>query len=378
MRKKICFIVSTPFTAKAFLLKHFEVLSAEYDIYLVANFDGENKNMFSDLPFLHIKNVPIVRSINIFRDAKALFLLKKYLAIMQFDAIHSVTPKAGLIAMLAGKFAGIDNRIHIFTGQVWHTKTGWYKKVLMFLDTIIAKSATVVLVDGHSQRNFLIENKIIKKQHSLVIGKGSISGVDIDKFIPTTEDKTEMRKQLNYSDNDVVFMFLGRMNMDKGILDLANAFQKLNSEFSNAKLLLVGPDEESLTPKIKDIIQDNTAITFTGHTNNPISYLQAADVFCLPSYREGFGTSVIEASLMNLPIICSDTYGLFDTILDKNTGLRHKVANSVSIYEAMKALYSDENLRITYGKNGANYVKNNFSAQTISLQWLDFYNNLLN
>lgn len=377
MKKKICFIVSTPFTAKAFLLKHFEVLSVKYDIFLVANFDGFDLSEFENIP-VTIKHIPIVRSIHVIKDLKALFLLKSYLGKMQFNAIHSVTPKAGLIAMLAGKLGGVKNRIHIFTGQVWHTKKGVFKIILMFLDRIISKCATIVLVDGHSQRNFLIEHNIIKKEHSFVIGKGSISGVDLEKFVPTIDVKHEMRKQLNYSDKDVVFMFLGRMNLDKGILDLAVAFQKLHSEFTNAKLLLVGPDEENLTPKINEIIQDNSAVIFTGHTNNPISYLQAADVFCMPSYREGFGTSVIEASLMKLPIICSDTYGLFDTIIDKNTGLRHKVANSDSIYEAMKTLYLDENLRIVYGENGSNYVINNFSAHSISMQWLSFYTNLLN
>ena len=377
MRKKIAFVVATPFTATAFLMKHFEVLATEYDIYLIANFENFDKTAFKNISNISLHHLPIVRSINLFHDVKSLILLYKYLNKMKFDSVHSVTPKAGLIAMVASKMANVNKRIHIFTGQVWHTKKGLFKRILMFLDKVIASCATHVLVDGNSQKQYLIDNHIITDKNSLVLGKGSISGVDISKFSPNAIKKEETRQKLHYKNSDVVFLFLGRLNTDKGILDLAKAFQKIQVEYSNARLLFVGPDEENLQAQIEQIISNKVSLSFVGFTKTPQDYLQAADVFCLPSYREGFGTSVIEASLMNLPIICSDTYGLMDTIVDNKTGIRHKVKDENSIYEAMKKLLLAENLRVSFGESGANYVKSNFSAEYVSAEWLQFYKNLL-
>ena len=373
MKKKICFIVSSPLTAKAFLLKHFEILSEDFEISLIANFENEDLALYENLPLANIKSINIHRSISVIRDLKALFYLVKYLKKMNFDAIHTVTPKAGLLGVLAGKLAGIKNRIHIFTGQVWHTKIGFFKKILMAIDKIIVKSATVILVDGQSQRQYLIDNKIVNEKNSFVLGKGSISGVDTSRFIPTEYAKKLNRNQLHLNDDDVVFMFLGRFNVDKGLLDLAHAFKKIRSENKKVKLLLVGFDEEYLEPQIKKIVEEEGSLIFAGPTPKPQDYLQAADVFCLPSYREGFGTSVIEASLMKLPIICSDTYGLMETIIENKTGLRHKVANVESIYDQMVILANDEKKRKNFGENGANYVKQYFSAETISQEWLVFY-----
>ena len=375
MKKKICFIVSSPLTAKAFLLKHFEMLSKDYEISLVANFKNEDLAEYEAVSLTNIKSINIHRSINIIQDIKALYSLRNYLKKMNFDAVHTVTPKAALLGIIAAKLAGVRNRIHIFTGQVWHTKTGLFKMILMTIDKLIVKSATVILVDGQSQRQYLINNKIVNENNSYVLGKGSISGVDLSRFIPDDKIKIKMRTHLSLCENEVVFMFLGRFNVDKGILDLSYAFKKLREENKNIKLLLVGFDEENLESQIKDIISNNEAVVFTGPTPKPQDYLQAADIFCLPSYREGFGTSVIEASLMKLPIICSDTYGLTETIIENKTGLRHRVADIDSIYLQMKILSENEGMRRTYGENGANYVKENFSAEMISQEWAAFYKN---
>ena len=377
MKKKICFIVSSPLTAKSFLLKHFEMLSKDYEISLVANFENEDLAAYKDLPLTNIKSINIHRSINIIQDVKALFDLMNYLKKMNFDAIHTVTPKAALLGILAGKLVGVKNRIHIFTGQVWHTKTGLFKKILMILDKIIVKCATIILVDGQSQRKYLIDNKIVEENNSYVLGKGSISGVDTSRFIPDDDSRTQMRNIQNLHKDEIAFMFLGRFNVDKGLLDLAHAFKKLRKENNNVKLLLVGFDEENLESQIKEIINDDEAIIFTGPTAKPQDYLQAADVFCLPSYREGFGTSVIEASLMKLPIICSDTYGLIETIVENETGLRHKVADRDSIYTQMKILSDNADMRKNYGENGSCYVKKYFSAEIISQEWVAFYKNTL-
>ena len=372
--KKICFVVSAPITAKSFLLKHFEYLSKEFDITLVANFETQAD---FEIPFVkNTKHIAIQRSIHPIKDLLALIQLFFFFRKESFQVVHSVTPKAGLLAMTAAWLSRIPIRIHIFTGQVWHTQVGFKKQFLKFLDRILVFFATHVLVDGQSQRQFLIANKIITDKNSKVLGKGSISGVAIQKFIPSNEIRSLYRKQLNFKENDIVFAFLGRMNTDKGILDLAKAFQMLSADFSNVKLLLIGFDEEHMQEQIRKIQIDN--IIYFGPTPKPQEVLQAADVFCLPSYREGFGTSVIEASLLELPIICSDTYGLTETIIENTTGLRHEVKNVNQLYNQMRLLTEDATTRSYLGKNGRQYVLAHFSADEISLHWLKFYKTILN
>ena len=373
MKKKICFVVSAPITAKAFLIKHFEYLSKEFDITLVANFETQAD---FEVPFVkNTKHIAIHRSINPLKDFLALIQLYFFFKKESFHVVHSVTPKAGLLAMTAAWISRIPIRIHIFTGQVWHTQVGLKKQFLKFLDRLLVVFTTHILVDGQSQRQFLIANKIINDKNSKVLGKGSISGVDVQKFHPSSVIRNLYRAQLNFQNNDIVFAFLGRMNTDKGILDLAKAFQKLHADFPNVKLLLIGFDEEQMQEKIRQIQTEN--IIYFGPTPKPQEVLQAADVFCLPSYREGFGTSVIEASLLELPIICSDTYGLAETIIENKTGLRHEVKNVDQLYNQMKLLVQNEETRTVLGKNGRQYVLEHFSADEISLQWLTFYKDIL-
>jgi glycosyltransferase involved in cell wall biosynthesis len=373
MKKKICFVVASPLTAIFFLEKHFEYLSKAFDLYLVANLDDHKEFEFSKKHLAGYHHISISRNINLGHDFSALFELRGYLKKMNFDAVISVTPKAGFIGMLAARLAGIPFRLHVFTGQVWHTKTGLFKSFLMGMDRWIVRNATRILVDGESQRQFLIQNGIVSDAQSRVLGKGSISGVNTSRFQPTPEVRAEVRKQLGYTDQNLVFAFLSRLTLDKGVVDLANAFVKLKEKYPHVRLLFVGYDEENLQPRLAEIIGDPDSVCFFGGTKEVPKILQAGDVFCFPSYREGFGTSVIEAALLELPVICSDTYGLGETIIDGQTGLRHPVGNSEILFQQMEKMVLDETLRHTLAKNGRQYVLDNFSAEKISQAWFDYF-----
>lgn len=375
-RKKICFVVSSPYTAKAFLENHFEVLSEFYDVYLVANFDDGSINNYTNSHLKDIKHIPILRKISIIKDIKALFLLSIYLYKNKFDVVTTFTPKAGLIGILASKIAGVKRRIYFFTGQVWHTKTGIYKKILQILDKVAVFFSTDIIVDGNPQRDFLIENKIISKNNSIVIGKGTISGIDTKRFSQNNTIKCKLKFELNCDENDFIFMFLGRLNLDKGIMDLVSAFKKINKVFPNTKLMIVGPDEENIYDKIKTELDISTFIFF-GPTNNPENLIQLCDVFCLPSHREAFGLSVIEASACEKAVLCSDTYGLKDTIIENVTGLRHITHDVDSIFDKMQILIQNNELRISLGKNGRKYVEDNFSKEILTNLWLNYYRSLL-
>jgi glycosyltransferase involved in cell wall biosynthesis len=376
-KNKICFVVSTVLTAKAFLRDHIECLAADYDIYLVGYFKPDDEKFLKELKLTGFYNIEINRKISLIKDFKSVIELMKFLKRGNFWAVHSVTPKAGLIASLAGKLANIPYRIHIFTGQVWHTKTGILRILLQMLDKIIASLNTHNLVDGQSQRQFLLEKGILKSENSLVLGKGSISGVNISRFQSKPELRISIRQELNIS-KKVVFGFLGRLNKDKGIIELYEAFNNLATFNSNAHLLIIGGDEENMLLLLPNYTNIQEGINFTniGFTNKPEQIMQAVDVFCLPSYREGFGTSVLEAACMGIPAICSDTYGLKDAMIDGVTGLRHKVRDSFDLYLKMTKLAENIELRKILGKNACQNVLENFSSEIIINEWLKFYHSL--
>jgi glycosyltransferase involved in cell wall biosynthesis len=376
-RKRICFMVPELGTARVFLLNHIKELNVYFDIYLVSSVEKEILIYFKDVPLKEIKDIAITREINLIKDFRTLLSLRTYYKEMKFDAIHTLTPKVGLLGILAARLAGTKKRVHIFTGQVWHTKKGPFRKLLIFLDRFTVWNSTHILVDGQSQRQFLIKKNIVGASNSFVLGKGSISGVNTTKFLPSTIVKKEVREELGIKENEVVYMFLGRMNKDKGINELAEAFNRVRKKHLNARLLLAGGDEENMTPMVKRKVKDVESVIFYGVTPTPERLLQACDVFCMPSYREGFGMSVIEASLLGIPIICSDTYGLMESIIDCKTGLRHKVADVDSLYLAMEKLILDKNKRVSLGAGGREYVLKNFSDQDISKEWLEFYKNML-
>tara|TARA_B110000238_G_C16142929_1_gene447426 strand:+ start:10264 stop:11400 length:1137 start_codon:yes stop_codon:yes gene_type:complete len=372
-KKKICFVVSASGSAKVFLLNHINKLSLYFEIYLVADFKELPMDFFKDQPIKELKQIAIPRNVRLINDFRALLSLYAYCKHKKFDAVHTLAPKVGLLGILAARLAGVHKRIHIFTGQVWHTKKGLFKHFLMFSDRFTVWNSTHILVDGQSQRQFLIQHKIVKEFNSFVLGKGSISGVDTEKFMPDVNVKKQVREELGIKKNEVLYMFLGRMNRDKGINELAEAFNRLHNKYPNARLLLAGGDEENMTPIVKQKVTASDAVLFHGVTKTPERLLQACDVFCMPSYREGFGTSVIEASLLEKPIICSDTYGLMETIIENETGLRHEVAVADSLYSAMEKLIENQELRTALGKGGRAYVLANFSAQAISEKWIEFY-----
>ena len=375
--KKIVFVVSTPYTAKAFLENHFEKLSQFYEIHLVANLNEKELAGYNHPKLTSVQHIQIERKITIVNDFKALWETTKYFKKNQFDAVICFTPKAGLIGITASWLAGIKNRIHFFTGQVWHTKKGLFKVFLKLMDKIVVEFSTKIIVDGKPQQDYLIANKIITQKNSITLGKGTISGIDVTKFSPNEDFRSQERGKLGIIETDVVFLFLGRLNKDKGILDLVDAFYKLERKYNNVKLILVGPDEEEIEDQIRKLNYYSNSIVFFGSTNHPETIYPLGDVFCLPSHREAFGLSIIEASACGLPIICSDTYGLNDSIVDGITGIRHITHDSESIFKAMETLYNNEDKRTAFGKNGRTYVLENFSKEAITSLWVTYFQTIL-
>ncbi len=378
-KRKIAFVVAIASTAHNFLRDHFVCLLKEYDISLVANFASEEEKQQFEEMGVHCIDAPIQRKINIKNDLKALFALRKIFKHEKFECVHSVTPKAGLLNSIAGWMAGVPNRVHIFTGQVWATRKGAMRIMLKGMDKMIAIFDTRILVDGEGQRQFLIKEGILKESNSMVPAHGSIAGIKLDRFVIDADVRKEERQKFGIADGDLCFIFLGRLNHDKGIGEIYEAFNRLVAEFPNAKLLFYGRDEENYDVKADSYpnIKRNANFFYPGLTRTPFNALQAGDVFVLPTWREGFGVSVLEAQALALPVITSNAYGVVDASIDGVTGLRCRVGDSDSLYVAMKRYCDEPELCKKHGNAGRQRVIDEFDNKVVSLAWVDFYHEIL-
>ena len=377
-RKKIAFVVAIAGTAQAFLKDHMSYLVKEYDVHLVANFKQEEKAEFEEMG-VTCHDAPIQRSIKLGADLKALFALRKIFKKEKFECVHSVTPKAGLLTSVASWMAGVPNRVHIFTGQVWATRKGVMRSILKGMDKIIAKFDTNILVDGQGQRQFLIDEGVLKVSNSTILANGSIAGVKLERFVISEETRKMEREKLGFKEDDVCFIFMGRLNHDKGIGELYEAFDKLIPECPKAKLVLYGHDEEGYDPKAEtySYIKRDVNYFYPGHTSAPFASLQAGDVFVLPTWREGFGMSVLEAQGLALPAITSNAYGVVDATVEGKTALRFDVGDAEGLYRCMKTYYESADLRKQHGLAGRKRVEESFVGSKVSKAWVEFYHNLL-
>lgn len=376
MKNKICFVTAVPISASAFLRDHMSALMKEYEVFYVCSEPNEQK---IDVAHNGYQCVNIQRGISLGKDLKAVWNLYRYFRRMKFDAVHSVTPKAGLVTALAAYFAGVPHRTHIFTGQVWANKKGFSRWLLKTLDIVIAKLNNHILVDGEGQRQFLIQQGVLSEHNSKVLGHGSICGVNLERFNPTKEMREAKRKELHVSDDTIVFSFMGRLNHDKGLYELLPAFNRLVAECPKAFLVLYGNDEENVASHFGEYnnLKEKENFLYYGLTREPQNMTQAADVFVLPTYREGFGSSVIEAAALGIPTICSDAYGVMDAMVDNVTGLRCKVGDKDSLYHCMKQLYNDKSMRERMGKAGRERVLQDFDGRIITQKWVEFYHEML-
>jgi len=370
-KRKIYFVANVEFAVNAFLLSHLKKLSRYYDLTVIVN--------TYDLAFLtkqglNIKviDLKISRDINLLSDFFCLIYLLYLFIKDRPAAVHSITPKSGLLAMIASFFAAVPLRIHTFTGQVWLNKNGVSKIFLRMLDQLIGSLASLNIVDSSSQREFLVEQKVLNKKKSVVFGSGSVCGVDLKKFKSSKKLRDEIRVQLSVPSDALVYIYLGRLTKDKGVLDLASAFSNIRD--NRAYLVMVGPDEANLTDQIESLVGDNRdKLRLIGFSSEPQHYLAASDVLCLPSYREGFGSVIIEAAAMGLPSIASNIYGISDAIQNHKTGLLHPPKDIDAICECIKRFLLDSELIKTYGIAAKKRAVSEFDANLLSKYWLDFY-----
>ncbi len=369
----IAFAATTPFAVNAFLMCHMIALSRNWPVVLFTNCGAYDLEV--DLPKeITVVHVPFQRNISICSDISSFLRLLFILRRLRPMSIHSITPKAGIFAMLAGYLSGVPNRWHTFTGQVWVTRRGLARNLLKMIDGRVARLATQVFADSASQCRFLVEEGVVGNGHISMLGSGSMSGVDLERAQHAMADRSILRGQLGISPNACVFLFVGRVSRDKGISDLIRAFDGLAKVLKNIELLIVGPDEGGISQSLEELASRCDApVRKVGSTKCPEHFMAASDVLVLPSYREGFGSVIIEAAACGLPTIAYRIDGVVDAVIDGDGGILVEPGNLVTLASAMAILATDKELRCRLGDQARRRANSEFSRETLTSVWMSFY-----
>jgi glycosyltransferase involved in cell wall biosynthesis len=368
-KKNICIVVSVSGFIKNFMLEDLKQLSRYFNITIISN-DKTNFARDYNLNCIH-KQIRIIRKISLIQDMKSLFALFFYFKKQKFDVVLSVTPKAGLLAMLASFLIKTPKKIHFFTGQVWVNKTGIRLFLLKNIDKLVAKLTTNILVAGDSQRDFLINQKIINRDKSQAV----YHGVDLNKFYTDSDVKNKFLKKYNIKSDNVVFMFLGRINKDKGFIELISVMKYLLRSHKKLLFFIAGSNED-IDRRLFESFINLTNVFYLGEVKNPEKILNLADVVVLPSHREGCNQASMEAAALKIPTIAANIYGVKDLIINNKTGLLHEVANKNDMKNKYKQLIVSKDKREELGVSAYNYVVGNFDKKHTSDAFVQYFLNL--
>ena len=352
-------------------------LCRKYEVVLVSS-PGEQMDEIAKEYGVREITVPMERHISLFRDLKALIKMIGVFRREKPTMVHSMTPKAGMLCMVAGWLTRVPVRVHTFTGLVWPTSTGLKRKILMLTDRITCGCATHVIPEGEGVKNDLLNNGITKKPLK-VLGYGNVKGVDMEKCSRRPE-VMEIAEKLR-KDDCFTFLFVGRIVRDKGINELCRAFDKL-SGVAPVRLLLVGSYEDSLDPINEDsrrVIADNSAVESVGpkYGDELLAYYAAADCFVFPSYREGFPNTVLEAGAMGLPSIVTDINGSREIIKQGENGVIIPSKNADALFDAMLKMFRDGQARERMAGNAWKMIADRFEQGFVRKCLYDFYDEIL-
>ena len=373
--KKICFVTTSPLIVNFFLRPHLLKLVKHFDVTLAVTQPGEVPLL--PLPGVSVEAVCIRREVAPLSDILSLLKLIRLFRKHKFDLVHSFAPKAGILGALAGRIAGVPFRLHTYTGQVWVTLKGFSRQLFRNVDRITAYFTTHIFADSASQRQFLIDEKTVPAEKIRLLASGSVNGVNLARFKPNTKARRAMRSTMTIDQKDCVILFLGRLKRDKGVLDLADIIDAVVGKEPKAFFLFVGPDEEYLQKEIlKRASRSTKRISFLDYTQAPEDCLAASDILCLPSYREGFGTVIIEAAACGIPAVASRIYGITDAVVDNVTGLLFQPKDIKELENKLLRLVQDTNLCEQLGKAARERAVSSFSEDILINALENLYNKI--
>jgi len=377
-RKKIIRSSTVPQSLETFCKGMLKELSEDYDVIALSS-PGEALDLVGWREEVRTIAVPMERHISVFKDIKSLLSLVKVFRKERPDMVHSITPKAGLLCMMAAWITRVPVRVHTFTGLVFPTATGLKKRILMLTDRITCACSTHIIPEGEGVKNDLITNRITRKSLK-VLGFGNVRGIDMDYYSrrPEVEDKAASLR----NPGCFTFLYVGRIVRDKGINELIAASRRLSIDYPQVRLYLVGAFEDTLDPvddTTKDAIDNDERIQYAGRQigDDLLAYYAASDCFVFPSYREGFPNTVLEAGAMGLPCIVTDINGSREIISNRFNGLVVPSHDADALYEAMKWMLDNPGKRESMASVSREHIAAHYEQGFVRKCLLDYYREIL-
>ena len=385
--KKLIRITTVPLSLKVLLKGQLRFMASNgFDVKGVSS-EGEELREVHENEGIAVEAITMSRKITPFQDLKSLWEMWNFLRKEKPQIVHTHTPKAGIIGMLAARLAGVPHRLHTVAGLPLMEATGTKRKILNFVEKLTYSSATRVYPNSKGLYDFILQNNFTQSNKLKIIANGSSNGIDTTFFSPEQVSETErvtLREKLNIQPNDFVFVFVGRIVSDKGINELIKAFSQLqaagNNEPVGIKLLLVGGlenDLDPLNPETLAEINQNKDIISVGFQQDVRSFFAIADALVFPSYREGFPNVVMQAGAMGLPSIVSDINGCNEIIIEGENGLIIPPKNVEKLKEKMLTLAKDKNLYTKLKGNSRRMIENRYEQSVVWNALLEEYEGLL-
>lgn len=373
-KKKIIRATTVPMSLKAFCDGMLRELSEKYEVVAVSS-PGEDLDFVGEREGVRTIAVPMERRISLWKDFQSLVKMIGVFRREKPYMVHSMTPKAGLVCMMAAWLTRVPVRVHTFTGLVWPTSTGLKRKILMTTDWVLCACATHVIPEGQGVLNDLRNGGITKKPMR-VLGYGNVKGVDMEYF------DRERFGDVKREDDRFTFIFVGRIVGDKGVNELVEAFTWLHDKYDKTRLVLVGPFENDLDPiseLTRDRIEANPAIEIAGpkYGDDLVREYLKADCHILPSYREGFPNTPMEAGALGLPNIVTDINGAREIVVNEENGLVVPSKDAKALYDAMERMLTDDVFREKIKKNARPMIESRFERSFVRKCLYDFYDEIL-
>ena len=381
MEKKIIRITTVPASLSILLKGQLKYMSDYYEVIGVSS-SGSQLTEVEQNEGVKTYVVEMTRTISPLKDLKSLYQLYKFIKKEKPLIVHTHTPKAGTLGMLAAKLAKVPHRLHTIAGLPLLEAKGAKRKLLNTVEKITYASATLILPNSFGLLDIVKQHKFTNENKLKVIGKGSSNGIDTEHFKKSNVSESQqeqLKSKLGISDTDFVFIFVGRLVTDKGINELIDAFNTINRTNQNIKLLLVGTLETELDPLNNDtlqIIESNKNIISVGWQTDVRPYFAIADALTFPSYREGFPNVVMQACAMELACIVTDINGCNEIITNYKNGLIIPPKSKDNLLAAMQFFLDNTEKTKAFSKAARPIILENYKREVIWKELLNLYKSL--
>ena len=369
-KKKLIRITTVPLSLDKLLEGQLRFMNELYEVIAVSS-EKEYLDKIGKKENVSTFHIEMTRKITPIQDVISVIKMYSFLKKTKPFIVHTHTPKAGIVGMLAAKLAGVPHRLHTVAGLPLLEATGIKRKLLDFVEKLTYSSATKVYPNSNALREIIQQNNYCNPSKLKVIGNGSSNGIDTSYFDASHfsgEQNSILKQQLGISQNDFVFIFVGRIVADKGINELVAAFSTLQKENPNIKLLLVGPFEEELNPlqpETMNEIQTNPSIISAGYQNDVRPYFAISNALVFPSYREGFPNVVMQAGAMDLPSIVSNINGCNEIIIEGENGTIIPVKDQNALLNAMKIITQNDAVIQKHTQNARPLIVSRYEQKVV-------------